>query len=226
VSEVKQYFAALLILCALIETGFALPSVAETTPPGSKAGAPESSLPVCVNLESDIAKIQDVQKANHRTPAKYDGYRKILHENTVLELAARLVYAETVAANCPEQEDRIVDLVALVIGNRIRIRRGDVRSVVFQRDQFASSLNIYPESRYRDFLCPNNEALWKKALTKMRVNLEGAKPSAPIPKDAVNYYLYQHSDRFKAPAWKLEEVLVTDEKTRECIRVFRDPAWR
>jgi hypothetical protein len=222
----KKYFAAVLILWVLIETGFARPPGAEAMPSASKAGAPESSLPNCVNLESDIAKIQDVQKANSKTSHKYDGYRNLLHANTPLELAARLAYAETVAANCVGQEDKIVDLVASVIGNRVRIRGGDVRSVVFQKDQFASSLNIYPESRYRDFLCPNNDRLWKKALTKMRVNFEESKPSAPIPKDTVNYYLYQHSDRFKAPLWQLEEVLVTDEETRECIRVFRDSAWR
>lgn len=222
---IKKYLAPAFILYVFIETGFIQTSAAEMAP-ALKASAPQPSLPNCINLESDIEKIRDVQKENSKTPYKYDGYRNILHADTDLELAARLTYAETVAANCSTQEDPIVDLVASVIGNRIRIRRGDVKSVVFQKNQFASSLNIYPESRYRDFLCPTNDELWKKALTKIRANLDGSKPTAPIPIDTVNYYLYRHSDRFNAPTWKLEEVLIADNKTLECIRVFRDPTWK
>lgn len=192
----------------------------------SKVDASQSSLPYCVNSESDIEEIQSIQKTNSKTSSKYDGYRKALHADTDLELAARLVYAETVAANCPDNEGQVLDLIASVIGNRVRIRRGDVESVVFQRDQFASSLNIYAESRYRDFLCPKNDYLWQAALEKTRTNLEKSKPSATIPGDTVNYYLYRHSDRFKAPNWKLEEVAIAEEKTRECIRVFRDSGWK
>lgn len=210
----KKYFSAVIVLCVSIETGSAQSFVAEM------------ALPDCMNSESDIAEVQRVQRANYKTSHKYDGYRNILRVTTDLELAARLAYAETVAANCPNQEDQIVDLVASVIGNRVRIRRGDVKDVVFQRDQFASSLNIYSESRYRDFLCPNDGELWRKVLAKMGANLEGSKASAPIPNDAVNYYLHKHSDRFTVPAWNLEEAPVMDEKTRECIRVFRNPAWK
>lgn len=215
----------IVFLCVLIEPGFAWASAAETALV-AKTSAPHSSLPPCVNSESDIAHVRSVQKENSKTSHKYDGYRSVLHADTTLELAARLAYAETAAANCANQEEPIVDLVTSVIGNRIRIRRGDVNSVVFQRDQFASSLNIYPESRYRDFLCPTDDELWKKVFAKMRVNLEESKPSAPIPTDTVNYYLYRHSDRFKAPNWKLEEAAIEDKTLRECIRVFRDPAWK
>ncbi len=228
----KIHFAAALILCVMIEAGVAQATAAEITSAASTGSAAQPSLPGCVNKESDIAEIQRLQKANAKTSGKYDGYRKILHAThatnttTDLELATRLAYAETIAANCSDQEDQIVEWVTSVIGNRIRVRRGDVKSVVFQRDQFASSLNIYPESRYRDFLCPHDVELWNKVLTKMRAHLEESKPSVSIPKDSVNYYLYQHSARFKAPAWKLEEVRITDEKTRECIRVFRDPRWK
>lgn len=191
-----------------------------------KNGLELSPLPECVHSVIDIAGIQRVQKTNQKTSHKYDGYRNALGADASLGLAARLIYAETLAANCPRQEDHIVDLVASVVGNRVRIRQGDVKSVVFQRDQFASSLNIYSESRYRDFLCPNDAELWQKVVTAMRVNLERSTPSAPIPNDAVNYYLYRHSNRFTAPDWKLEEVAVADNKTRECIRVFRNPAWK
>lgn len=214
------------IFVALIVIGFARPSTAEIVSSVSKTSALELSLPLCVKLESDIVEIQRVQKANSKMASKYDGYRNILHASTALELATRLAYAETLAANCPSQEDQILDWVTSVIGNRIRIREGNVNSVVFQRDQFSSSLNMYAESRYRDFLCPTDRGLWQRALTKMRVNLEQSKPSSSIPQDTVNYYFYRHSNRFKAPDWKLEQVSIGEEKIRECIRVFRDPAWK
>lgn len=222
----RKYVAAALALSVLAGDGFARPSVAAMAAPVSEAGALQSHLPDCVSSASTIAEIRRLQKANGKTPRKYDGYRQVFHARPPLELAARLAYAETSAANCPKQEGQIADLVASVIGNRIRIRHGGVAGVVFQRDQFASSLNIYPESRYRDFLCPHDGELWQRVVATMRVNLEGPKPTASIPKDAVNYYLYRHSDRFEAPAWRLEEIPIPDEKTRECIRVFRDPAWK
>jgi hypothetical protein len=191
-----------------------------------EAAVAEPALPRCIDAASDIAAIAAVQKENRKTPLKYDGYRRLLESATDLELAARLVYAETLAANCPDQNGRVAELVTAVVGNRIRIRRGDGRSVVWQRDQFSSSLNIYPESRYRDFLCPRDGTLWQDVLAKMRVDLEGSAPAGAVPEDAVNYYLYLHSDRFKAPAWQLAEIPINDEKTRQCIRVFRAPGWK
>jgi len=222
----KKYFAAALILFVSIETGLAQPLAAEAITPALKSDAPQANLPRCVDSEVDIAEIRRVQKANDKTSHKYDGYRKALHADTDLELAARLAYAETLAANCQQQEDQVATLISGVIGNRVRIRRGDVAGVVFQRNQFSSSLNIYPESRYRNFLCPDNDGLWKKTAAQVRANLEAPKQGEPIPKDAVNYYLYRHSNRFKSVVWKLEEVPVTDDKTRECIRVFRDSGWK
>jgi hypothetical protein len=222
----KNFLAILAVVFALIETGFIRLAVAATALSETKSHVMNSGNPLCIEAESDIAKIKHVQQVNQKTSFKYDGYRKALNADTTLQLATRLAYAETVAANCPEQEAQVVDLIAAVIGNRIRIRHGDVSSVVFQRDQFASSLNIYAESRYRDFLCPADSELWQKTLTTMRAHLEAQKSNAFIPNDSVNYYLYRHSDRLKAPNWKLEEVSIGDSKTRECIRVFRDPRWK
>lgn len=213
-----KHFTAGLTLCLALGLGHV--SATEIT------SSATHNLPQCINSRRDIAEIQRVQKANAKTPNKYDGYRKSLHASTPVELVARLIYAETLAANCPELNDRIADLVASVIGNRVRIQRGDINTVVFQKNQFASSLNVYSESRYRDFLCPTNGELWEIALERARINIDNSKPSTEIPKDAVNYYLYKHSDRFKPPNWKLEETPIADKKTRECIRVFRDPAWK
>jgi hypothetical protein len=167
-----------------------------------------------------------MQASNRKNARKYDGNRNALSASSDAELAIRLAYAETLAANCPDQNEPIAHRIAAIIDNRIRIRRGDAKSVVFQRDQFSSSLNIYPESRYRDFLCPRDGQLWELAAAKVRGNLEGAGQGEPIPNDAVNYYLYRHSPRFSPPAWGLEEVVMDDDAVRDCVRVFRDSGWR
>lgn len=187
---------------------------------------PASNLPPCVDAESALAEVRSALAANAKSPAKYDGYRHLLRAATPLELATRLAYAETLAANCPARNEPVADIVATVIGNRIRARGGDIASVVFQRDQFASSLNIYPESRFRDFLCPNDGELWRSVEAKMHARLEDPAANASMPGDAMNYYLYLHSPRFAAPAWKLEEVPNADAATRACIRAFRVPNWK
>ena len=221
----KKFIPIVFMLLAPALCGLARSLAAEIAPGALETSGASSSLPSCVHSERDLASIRHVQKANPKTFHKYDGYRQTLRASSNLELAARLVYAETLAANCPGREDRLADLIAAVIGNRIRIR-GDAESVIFQRDQFASSLNIYSESRYRDFLCPRDSGLWIKSLGAMRANLESSKPNAPILVDTVNYYLFRHSDRFKAPAWKLREATIADSEIRECIRVYRVPGWR
>jgi len=210
------------ILLVALSPDFVRPAAAETMPQLALEGASQSALPACVNSETAIAEVKRGLTVNGANAKKYDGYRQLLRSDTAVVLAARLAYAETLAANCPGNNDEVLDLVASVIANRVRIRRGDVKSVVFQRNQFASSLHIYSESRYRDFLCPKDLVLWQKSFAKMRAHFEGAVPSGPLPKDAVNYYLYRHSDRFVAPAWKLEEINIAGEDVRKCIRVFRN----
>lgn len=185
-----------------------------------------TDLPACIDAPDTLAEIERVQRAQRKTPQKYDGFRSALDTVNPVELAARLAYAETLAANCPAQQTRIADLITAVIGNRIRLRGGDIGSVAFQRDQFASSLNVYAESRYRDFLCPRDRDLWRRVLSAMQANLDGPAADVAIPRDTVNYYLYRHSDRFKPPAWGLQEAGIADNQLRECIRAFRNPAWR
>ncbi len=193
---------------------------------GVNAAQAQVPLPDCIDSPDVIAEIQRIQASNRKNAHKYDGYREALSASPDAELATRLAYAETLAANCLDETEQVAHRVAAVIGNRIRIRHGDVKSVVYQRDQFSSSLNIYPESRYRDFLCPRDGELWDMVAANFRKNLEGEGLSEPIPKDAVNYYLYRHSPRFKPTAWGLEEVLMEGESVRNCVRVFRDSGWK
>lgn len=181
-----------------------------------------AALPRCVEDERTLGEVMLTQKRNSGTPEKYSGYRIVLKDDSDSELFARLVYAETLAANCPEQNNSIVSLIIGVIANRVRKRGGDVKSVVFQLDQFSSSLNNYDESRFRDFLCPRNQKLWSKIMSEAQ-GLEVKN----LSKDSFHYYLYKHSPRFKAPKWNFAEDLgPTSLKLQECIRVFLDPKWR
>ncbi|MCB0363333.1 MAG: hypothetical protein KDD35_11450, partial [Bdellovibrionales bacterium] len=76
----------------------------------------------------------------------------------------------------------------------------DIKKVVFARDQFASSLNIYSESAYREFLCPKNLEVWNQVQRKVSEIL-GNKKRNDSPKGANNYYFFQHSSRFSPPKW-------------------------
>ncbi|HEX4922997.1 MAG TPA: hypothetical protein VFV50_02890 [Bdellovibrionales bacterium] len=169
--------------------------------------------------------VQATAKANATNDAKYDGYKKLLEDEDRVSLMARLVYAETAAANCPALAEKIAPLIAEAIGNRIRKRSGDVSRVVYQRNQFSSSLNIYTESRYREFLCPKDLALWATAFVSAEAELARKAPKRLSP-DSVNYYLFKHSPRFKFPNWKLAEDRGHGEELRPCIRFFKVPKWR
>lgn len=183
-----------------------------------------SNLPLCIEDEAEIEKILASMKANPKTDFKYDGYKKALASVSDRELVARLIYSETLAANCDDKVSKILPLIAETIGNRVRLRNGDIKSVVYQRDQFASSLNNYTESHLRHFLCPKNATTWKQSVAATKPALENA--SRVLPSDTVNYYLYQHSTRFTPPNWKLKEASVNQGEFKECIRFFRSPSWK
>lgn len=181
------------------------------------------NLPNCVNDPATIETIKAKIKANSKTANKYDGYKKVLASDSDIELAARLIYAETKATNCASLNNQIAPAITEVIANRVKIRKGDVQSVIFQRDQFASSLNIYDESNYKDFLCPNDSALWQKAYSEAFSALSDKTKGT----DTVNYFLYKHSPRWTKEPWKLEEDRsLTNANTRQCIRTFRNPSFR
>lgn len=197
----------------------------DTVKSGSGEENAISHLPRCINNENEIKQIQEIQRTNSKNKFKYEGYRKALTESSDTELVARLVYAETLGANCPELSVQIAPKIAAVIANRIKIRKGDARSVVFQRDQFSSSLNNYSESHYRDFLCPKDEKLWAQVLVFSNKALAGELPS--LSADTVNYFLYQHSSKWPKEPWDLkEDSLNSPLEMRKCIRFFHAPGWK
>ncbi len=220
----------ILTYCAVLLTLFAPYAHAKEATGAAKGAAVKPvvhSLPLCIDDETEIAKIQAVMKSNSKNDFKYDGFKRALSGISDQELATRLVYSETLAGTCEEKNAQIAPLIAEVVGNRIRTRRGDIKSVVYQRDQFASSLNNYAESHLREFLCPKNATMWKQALAATKIGLESDKRQ--LPSDTVNYYLYKHSSRFTPPNWKLPEATVATAGKAElasCIRFFRNANWR
>lgn len=180
-------------------------------------------LPHCVNESSEIDAIKAKIKANSKTANKYDGYKKVLSSDSDIQLAARLVYAETKATRCEKLNAQIVPVISEVIANRVKIRKGDIKSVVFQRDQFASSLNIYDESNYKDFLCPDDDILWNQVYNETYMALANKKMGT----DTVNYFLYKHSPRWTKEPWKLEEdKALAKGSARDCIRAFKNPNFK
>lgn len=200
----------------------------ETVPAAgaSRQSPPTVTLPRCVSDATEIAKIQEVIKANSATEFKYKGYREALQSESESELAARLIYSETIAANCPSSNANISPLIANVIGNRIRRRHGDVKSVIFQRDQFASSLNQYTESRFLSFLCPKDAGLWAASLQLAHLELEASNARKLSP-ETTQYFLYKHSPRWTKEPWKLEQDSSgSDSSSSACIKFFKNSQWK
>lgn len=192
------------------------------------AAANSARLPLCVDDTAEIADIKAIIKANKSNPHKYDGYRKYLLSDSKTELFARLLYAETLAANFPEGNEQVMSQAARVIGNRMRKCGGAVTKVVFERDQFASSMNVYGEdnsiegSRYLKFLCPKDQALWSMAYKK------AAAEFAKSESDTVyNYFLYKHHAGWDSPSWNYpEDRTGASDELRSYIKVFKNPAWK
>lgn len=201
--------------------------LAETTGANSVSSSSSSGgsdrLPHCISEVREIEAIKNKIKINAKTENKYDGYKKAFASDSDEELMARLIYAETKATRCEKLNSAIVPVITAVISNRVKIKNGDVKAVVFQRDQFASSLNIYPESNYKDFLCPSDAKLWAQALNEASAALaDKAKPTA-----TVNYFLYKHSPRWTKEPWKLEEdTSLTKGTVRDCFKAFKNPNYK
>jgi hypothetical protein len=209
--------------------------------PEAAPSTAKAKLPFCVSDPNEISKIQSMIKANSKTENKYLGYRRALQSDSDLELFARLVYSETLAANCPENNSKISKLIAESIGNRIQKRshaklsqnESPTKSVVFQRDQFASSLNVYSESKFQEFLCPKDERLWSDVFEYVQKTLAGKISNSLLNPDSVNYFLYKHSARWtKEPKdWSAlkedpKSSADKDQNLRSCIRFFENPGWK
>ncbi len=182
---------------------------------GTKQLKSESALPKCVDNPEEVQNILDIEKQNSKNEFKYKGFRTSLATDTDEDLVNRIVYSEALAANCPEHNDKLLPLIKAVVTNRIHVKK-NTRAVVFQVDQFASSLNNYTPSRYRDFLCPKNTSLWRKTQSAQAFDL---------PPDIFNYYLYQHApEKFKlaSGSWPTKTPIeFTGSKELEnCIKFF------
>jgi hypothetical protein len=187
--------------------------------------AAPSTLPRCVNDQKTLDKIEKIQKENAKNSHRYDGYREALSEANDVELFTRLAYAETLAANCTSQNAEVSSLIVNVIGNRVIQRNRDIKSVVFERAQFASSLHNYSNSRFKDFLCPQDETLWLDIRKKVDAFLKAG--SGPLSADTVNYFLYQHDPRWTKEPWNLKENATSATgSARNCIRTFRNASWK
>jgi hypothetical protein len=185
--------------------------------------ASSATLPRCIDDPAELERIQNTIRSHAKSPLKYQDYRQSLQRESDAEIVARLAYSETKAANCAAIEGQILPLILSTIGNRVRIRGGDVRSVVFQTDQFSSSLNLYPESRYREFLCPKDEILWGQALAQATSVLAGPSPRS----DVVHYFLFRHSPKWPKPPWNYPEATEgTTPQIRECVRFFHNAGWK
>ncbi|MBK9037665.1 MAG: hypothetical protein IPL83_00615 [Bdellovibrionales bacterium] len=224
--------ATVVMICFLFHFS---PLHAEVTATGKKASpgpaqSTNDSLPKCFDENSDLEKIKTHQKNNSRSQYKYQGYTQLFDQSALddEEILTRLIYAETLAANCPEKEDSTLQLIAEVILRRIEKRRGQIRQVVFERDQFASSLNIYQESSYTNFLCPKSPELWNKAKKSLGLLRSGAEMNS-LSSTAYNYYLFKHSTRFKPPEWTrtFQEVKkVNLDATSICVAAYSNPQWK
>lgn len=205
-----------------------------------RAEDPQNSLksqnkPHCFNSQKELETIHHELKINSKNSAKYSGYQNIMKSLTSEELLKRLIYAESLAANCEENQEQVVPIIFLVIQNRINLRRKNKKindpllSVIFEKNQFSSSLNIYKESRYKDFLCPQNLKLWNL----VEETLNTPKLPVQLSLDSVHYFLYKHSIRWpnEPKSWnRFIEIQNDKNKTissiRHCIRVFKNPNWK
>ncbi len=188
----------LLVLSVLASCNSAFAGDTSAAGSSAPAGAAAGRLPSCVDSPADVKSILETESNNLKSSHKYDGFRKAVSSDTDEQLVARLVYSEALAANCPKSTAQMMPGIAAVIAHRIKIDKS-ARQSVFRLQQFASSLNNYPESRYADFLCPKDEKLWSAAVAAANKALNG---DDSLPPTMDHYYFFHH---FKvphpAPAW-------------------------
>ncbi|MEY4615533.1 MAG: hypothetical protein RJB66_493 [Pseudomonadota bacterium] len=211
-----------LLFCTLVLAE----EVGTSHPATSQQNIKLTELPRCLD-QKQISEVKISIQVNKNSKEKYKKIQEALNSDSDDELKARLIYAETLAANCPDENDKLANAISLVIENRVR-RRGNVKSVVFQKDQFASSLNTYSESRINDFLCPQDEKLWNAIFRKVSSSsLASSTSEASDAKYIMHYFLYHHSPRFKKEPWKMNEfVLSAGSPSARCLRLFVNRDWK
>lgn len=191
--------------------------IASAQTAGSTLAPQESALPQCFQLEVS---------AKEKKDRSYKHFRSLFskHKVTDIEILARLIYAETKAAGeaCQDRAFEISHHIASVLYNRINKRNKDIPSVVFESSQFASSLHFYSESTTKNFLCPEKSPLWNQ-IVGWSSEIENGKYINTLSADSVNYYLYQHSQRFQPPLWtKTLPEHPTQKNLASCIRFFEN----
>jgi hypothetical protein len=198
---------------------------ADSVPESTSSAALPPPGPRCLSDPKTLHRIEQNQMAHPKSARRYDGYRDVLKTASDLEIFVRLAYAETLAANCETKNAEISSLIVNVIGNRVIKRRSDIRGMVFELAQFASSLHLYSNSRYRDFLCPENQRLWSEVHKKSEDFLRAG--SGPLSASTVHYFLYKHDPKWPKEPWILAEDPVSAVgSARDCIRTFQNPHWK
>ena len=181
--------------------------------------------PVCYPLESPA--VQDmirIQRSHRKDDRKYEGYRTLFKDVTDTELLARLATAEVASAQCPELNETLLAAVIGTLFNRLGGNVNTAKPVVFRRDQFASSMNIYAHSAYPVFLCPSSRhgELYQKAFKTFRLMEKGAYKN-PLPTASVNYYLHLHFGQYRPNPTQWAQWPVTLTLGR-CATFYRRPA--
>lgn len=177
----------------------------------------------CHDDPDDLQANKAQQKKFRKKPKKYDAYKKILSQSTDQEIVARLVYAEVLAAKCPRHNKELYPAISHTLHNRIKAAKGDVKSVVFRRDQFASSMNVYGASQFREFLCPKKDpALFSRVSRYVSSVLSGEKEN-PFPSNAVNYYLHQHWGSYKPNETKWGKTWAKQLEVSDCATFYLKP---
>lgn len=112
------------------------------------------------------------------------------------ELVIRLIYSESLAANCSkDNDDAVVESIAWVLKNRLEFKRKiygeNYSEIVFKKFQFRSSFGRYDVAKRLQFLCPKNERgdLYIKA-RKIWTRIKYSSKN-PIP-NVRHYFLMEH----------------------------------
>jgi hypothetical protein len=128
-----------------------------------------------------------------------------------LELITRLVYAESAAANCPENRDDLYVGIAALILNRVHAFEATkdkndnaVTRAVFGKSQFASSIHSYDKptgkARWEDFICPKDSDLYKK-IYDIVGKVSRGEINVSAYTEATHYYLHMHSGTHMDQPW-------------------------